>query len=764
MKTKFYKTPLVSLAIISSLVTGAQTPLKMGSSGGPGGNGPSVAAQGVTLFQNGTTAFTPAVTVSYSLSNQQFAAGTLEGISSKPAMNFGGNLNASSNSALGTQSFYSQMNAIGSPLSTMFASCSSCGTSSMNVSSDRAISLFNATEAFINAGTGANTQALNARIYVGDITMTFNKPVSNPVLHFVGMGGTLNITKSGKYYDLGFATEFDLIGSTVVLSKLSGNSYLNVANNSITNSAQWLGSSAQGSSNNGVTRYAASGSVMAAGTNITSVSFKVYLRGDGGRVSNGSTVVTPGAGLNPLWAVGSTNAFGLAGNVSGDLVLIGTSLVKPVTVSGNVFNDPNGGFVNNSTGTTNLIPAGIYASLIDANGKLVSQVAVSTNGTYNFPAIFAGTYTVNTNITTGTQGAVAPAASVTYGWVVTGEYNGAANTGNDGNSNGISEPFTVSTTNISNINFGIERPPLAPTQSYTIAQPVYNSIVTLNGSGLTASPAPLTGIDPEEGNLGAGKTFAITTGAAMNGNKLYYNGVEINGTISIANYDPSLLTVKFSGAGSVELMFTYQSYDAAGKASNSAIYHIQWISLLPVRVFEASATVTGTAVTVNWKTENEINTSRFYVERSTDNRSFTTITTAAAAGTSVHARNYSTRDDISSITGTVIYYRIKLVDVDGKVTYSNTVVVRIAGIDAVKVFPNPFVENINVAYYSTVNTTTVIKLVDMSGKTVAQTTNKTIKGSNQVTIANLKNIAGGMYLLQVADAANNSYFVQKVKK
>jgi Secretion system C-terminal sorting domain len=91
-------------------------------------------------------------------------------------------------------------------------------------------------------------------------------------------------------------------------------------------------------------------------------------------------------------------------------------------------------------------------------------------------------------------------------------------------------------------------------------------------------------------------------------------------------------------------------------------------------------------------------------------------------------------------------------------------VVRRAGIDAVKVFPNPFVENINVSYYSNVNTTAVIKLVDMSGKTIAQTMNKTIKGSNQVTIANLNNIAGGIYLVQVADAANTIYFVQKVKK
>lgn len=764
MKIKFYKTAAFCFALFFSLMAGAQTPLKMGTAGGPGGNGPSTNAQGVTLYQNGTTAFNPAVTVSYSLSNQQFAAGTLEGISTKPAMNFGGNLNASSNGSLGTQAFYSTMNAIGSPQNSMFKACSTCGTSSISVSSDKAISLFSATEAFINAATGANAQALNARVYVGDITVTFNKPVSNPVLHFVGLGGTLNITKSGKNYDLGFATEFDLIGSSVTLSKIAGNNYLSVSNNKITNSATWLGGSSQGSNNNGVTRYAASGSVIATGVNITSVSFKVYMRGDGGRVNNGSSVVTPDAGLNPLWAVGATNAFGLAGNVSGDLVLIGASVVKPVTVTGNVFNDPDGGFVNNSTGTTNLIPTGIYASLVDAEGKLVNQVTVNTNGTYSFPTVFAGTYTVNISLTAGTQGATAPAASVTYGWLSTGEYNGTPNTGNDGTVNAVSAPVAVSTTDIANINFGIERPPLAPTQSYTIAQPAYNSAITLNGTGLAASPAPLTGVDPEEGNLRTGKTFRVTTGADMNGNKLYYNGVEITGAYLITNYDPSLLTVQFTGTGSVELIFYYESFDAAGKVSNSAVYNIKWLSLLPVRVFEASATVNGNTVAVNWKTENEVNTSRFYAERSTDNRSFTAIANTAAAGNSVHVKNYSVQDDISTITGTTIYYRIKLVDVDGKVTYSNTVVVRRAGIDAVKVFPNPFMENINVSYYSNVNTTAVIKLVDMSGKTVAQTTNKTIKGSNQVTIANLNNIAGGIYLVQVADAANTIYFVQKVKK
>ena len=765
MKTKFYQFLLTLPVLFSGITTFAQNTLKMGASGGPSGNGPSVTSQAVTLYTNGTTAFTPSVTTTFSLSNQQFAAGTLEGISSKPAVNFGGNINSSSNTSITAQAFYSAMNAIGSPQDNMFSACSTCGNSGISVSADKAISLFNCTEAFINSSTGVNTKALNARVYVGDITITFNRPVSNPVLHFVGLGGTATATKSGKTYELGFSTEFDLIGTNVTLSKLAGNSYLSVTSTQVNNSATYLGPSSQGATANGVTRYAASGSVKAAGVNITSVSFKIYVRGDGGRVSNSSgSVVSPDAGLTPLWAFGATNPFNAAGIVSGDLSLIGVSMLKPVTISGNVFNDANGGFVNNSTGTTNAVPSGIYANLMDASGKLVNQVAVNTNGTFSFPATFEGSYTVGLSTVTGTQGITAPAASVPSGWVATGEYNGAQNTGNDGNVNSISASFTASTTDVVNINFGIERPPLAPTQSYTVAQPVYNSTAVLNGTGTLADPGPIRGNDPEEGYLVTGRKFSITTGAAMNGNKLFYDGVEISGTVVITNYNPALLTVKYCGVGSVELIFTYQSYDAADKVSNEAIYRINWLYFLPVKKFELAAALSSTQVNLNWKTSGEENTSRFYAERSTDNSNFISVGALAAAGNSTSEKTYSLQDDINGVNSAVIYYRIRLVDVNGKVTYSNTVAVRMQGIESVKVFPNPFIETVSASFYSNVKTTAVLRLTDINGRVIAQTSCNVVKGNNQAGISNLKNIPAGTYLLQIKDNNGAINITQKLLK
>ncbi len=765
MKTKLIYLFLTLPVLVLCTITMAQMPLKTGSAGGPSGNGPSVTSQTVTLYTNGTTAFSPSVTASFSFSSQQYPAGTLEGIASKPAMNFGGNINNSSNNSMAAQAYYPHLAAVSSPLSTMFSACSNCGSSGINVNTDNGISIFNSTEAFINASTGANTKALNARVYMGYLTITFNRPLSNPVLHFTGLGGTTSVTKTGKNYDLGFSTEFELADTGITMSKLAGNAYLSVINNSISNTASWFGANSQGSSINGVIRYAASGSVMASGTNITSLSFKVYLHGDGGRISNSSgSVVSPAPGLNPLWAFGANNAFGASGNVTGDLLLLGISVLKPVNITGTVFNDPDGNFVNNSTGAANVVPAGIYASLIDNAGKMVSQVPVNTNGTFSFPATFEGSYTINLSVTAGTQGTTAPVASLPSGWVATGEYNGTPNTGNDGNANSTSVLFAVNNNDITNVNFGIERPPLAPAQVYTIPSPVYNTTFALNGTGTLASPGPIRGNDPEEGYLVSGKNFSITTGTGMNGNKLFYNGIEITGTVSISNYNPALLTVKFCGAGSVELMFTYQSYDAAGKVSNSALYKIGWLYLLPARLFETTAVLNGDDAVINWKTSGELSTSHFYTERSTDNSNFITIALTTASGNSATEKNYSITDDISAVNSTVIYYRNKLVDANGKITYSNTVAVRKSAIDAVSVFPNPFMETVNVSFYSTVCTTAEMRITDLSGKILAAKQYNVVKGNNQASISNLKNIPAGIYLLQVKNKNGSMNLVQKIMK
>lgn len=452
---KFLQLLTLSIVFIFPITLTGQSTLKMGATGGPSGSGPSTTNKTVTLYENGTTAYSPTITVTYSISNQQFPSGTIEGITN-PGLNFAGNISAGVNSPMGGRPFYTTMNGISNPLSNMFSGCLACGANNgIDVTVDKSIDMFVCSDALINAST-VNQAALNARVYYGNVTLTFNRPVSNPVIHFVGMGGSFYHTFNNKTYYQGFTSEFDLVGSNVTLSKLDGNAFFNVSSNQINNSSTWVSYASQGVTEQGVTRYAASGSVVANGTNITSITFKVYLRGDGGRVTDTyNNVVSPDFGNTPHWSFGSTNPNGTAGSISGDTYLMGVSIQKPVTVSGNVFNDPDGGNVNNSSGTTNLIPSGLYAILVDGSGKVVQSTTVATNGTYSFSAVGEGNYTVQLSTTAGTQGNTAPAAGLVSGYMNRGEYNGTPNTGSDGNIDGKSAVFTVTTVAVSDINFGI---------------------------------------------------------------------------------------------------------------------------------------------------------------------------------------------------------------------------------------------------------------------------------------------------------------------
>jgi hypothetical protein len=414
MKYSKHKIGLILIFLLlysySSLLLG-QNVLKMGASGGPAGNGPSTNNQVVTLYKNGTIVFTPTVTVTYSLSNQQFPSGTVEGIS-QTGLTFGATGSGSGgNNTMGTFPIYTSMNGISSPTNAMFSGCSVCGQGNgTDVTVDKSISIFTCSDALINASTN-NLFPLNSRVYYGDLTLTFNRPVTNPILQIVGLGGHVEHSNSTTVYYQAFATEFDLVGG-LTFTKLAGNTAFNVTSTQITNSSTWLGANSQGSTSYGVTRYAASGSVQVSGVNITTITLKVYLRGDGGRVSDGSgNIVPPANGLTPYWSLGATNPIGSGGFVAGDLLHIGASIEEPYENCTNVFDDDWDGSMD--CADTDCQPTILSVSSANPNcpvgtnnGTITVSASVPTGsveyrlntGAYQSSNVFtnlaAGTYTI----------------------------------------------------------------------------------------------------------------------------------------------------------------------------------------------------------------------------------------------------------------------------------------------------------------------------------------------------------------------------------
>ena len=85
-------------------------------------------------------------------------------------------------------------------------------------------------------------------------------------------------------------------------------------------------------------------------------------------------------------------------------------------------------------------------------------------------------------------------------------------------------------------------------------------------------------------------------------------------------------------------------------------------------------------ITLNWTTASEINSSHFEIERKLERQEdFEYIGKVAAATESTNNLNYNFLDRPYSPEETYVYYRLKMVDLDGSFEYSD--------IKAVKIFP-----------------------------------------------------------------------------
>lgn len=187
--------------------------------------------------------------------------------------------------------------------------------------------------------------------------------------------------------------------------------------------------------------------------------------------------------------------------------------------------------------------------------------------------------------------------------------------------------------------------------------------------------------------------------------------------------------------------------------------------VLPVHRLELTdVDLRGVMTTVKWLTDNEINTRLFYIERSTDSRTFSTVGSIPAGGNISGTSRYLFTDNIAGLNG-IIYYRIQLVDIDGKITYSNIIAVRIASTQNVRVWPNPITSSsVMISLHNRTAGTVQILVTDAAGKLVIQTTRKISAGANQFTLNGFDTLARGVYFIRLLNEDGEKISVHKVEK
>jgi hypothetical protein len=169
---------------------------------------------------------------------------------------------------------------------------------------------------------------------------------------------------------------------------------------------------------------------------------------------------------------------------------------------------------------------------------------------------------------------------------------------------------------------------------------------------------------------------------------------------------------------------------------------------LPVVLVQFLATKNNDgSVKVSWATSQEQNAGYYDVERSSDQSGWIKIGSVKAKGYSSTTTNYSLNDPLP-IDGTG-YYRLKMVDLDGKYTYSKTITVTSdnSGVPLV-IYSNPFTDQIRLKVNVSRSQNLILSVSDLLGKTYISQSYQAQSGDNFV---NLQPAIGstGMYILHI---------------
>ncbi|MCO5247397.1 MAG: T9SS type A sorting domain-containing protein [Chitinophagales bacterium] len=464
-------------------------------------------------------------------------------------------------------------------------------------------------------------------------------------------------------------------------------------------------------------------------------------------------------------------------------MLIGEGL----TIQGNVYHDGNGMTDDYVNGAGVNVGGQIYAILTDTNGVVLQSVPVNSDGTYEFTnAPFQTDLLVVIDTVQREKGTTVTSSTLPDGWVSTGEKLGKidAVSGNDGNIDGKNSEVGKPRTNLVDINFGIQQPPLADPKEYYLETtdfsltPVsgYPAVTTPTGDDYysipTSSPSLtgvtnyvnkglLTGSDPEDCVVCKDNATYIINEIYPT-TRLYYDfggnrGVdEVVPGDTLVNYDPNKLVIYgMKGAGQVDsltdkpLGFQYSLVDNAGFSSPAVDYRITTDAALPIELIYFTATSEDCKVLTQWATASELNNDYFEVQRSYNAKGWETIATMSGNGTTNLRHDYTYVDQ--EVQSGLVYYRLKQTDFDGTVATHKIVSVNVIGCDetSIRLYPNPTSSLLRVEIKGKDLLKTQFNVISTDGRLMMSIDK--VETSNTIDVSRF---AAGTYYLQITDRSN----------
>jgi len=263
-----------------------------------------------------------------------------------------------------------------------------------------------------------------------------------------------------------------------------------------------------------------------------------------------------------------------------------------------------------------------------------------------------------------------------------------------------------------------------------------------NGCPLTVSANGANGgsvNDPgvHGGGAGGGKGVVIFTQQSSTPSNL--TAINSNGTGG-SNSNASGSSVAGSGSGT------------ASSGTSGVI--LGGFSVLPVKLTNFIVSGDSKIAVINWNTAEETNFAYFIVERSTDNgTSFSAIGSLQAKGNN---SAYHMTDNLGIVRNNgVLYYRLKMVDVDGRYQYSDIRILRLTATPlSVKAYPVPAQAFVNIVVDAPASISSLqVYVNDMQGRLMKNAGTIQIGQSKSVTVS-LEGLSAGQYIIVLG---NNQY-------
>jgi hypothetical protein len=240
-----------------------------------------------------------------------------------------------------------------------------------------------------------------------------------------------------------------------------------------------------------------------------------------------------------------------------------------------------------------------------------------------------------------------------------------------------------------------------------------------------------------------------------------YYVVGVDDRAAHKNYDISALA---AGQSDVRIRFKYANtgWNWFWAIDNVTVYGS---GVIPVELTSFAANVIDNTVVLNWATATETNNSGFAVERSSDGKVFEQIAFVKGNGTTTERHVYS-YTDASSLSGTYTY-RLRQVDFDGTVSYSNTIEVTVGVPTEFALsqnYPNPFNPTTKIAFAIPVESNVTISLYNSLGQFVSTIAEGNYTVGNHVVNVNASSLSSGIYFYKIeAKGVNGKNFTATKK-